>query len=91
MKIVQGDINQSPIEGLQDLFSRDGISIKTKQKISLESQPTGQFIGVFNLKRIAAEGVNIDLITYYDSLEQLIEAHDLKNAEDIHRITVSDL
>jgi hypothetical protein len=91
MKIVKRDINQSAFEGLQDLFSREGISIKTKQKISFELQPTRQLIGVFNLKSIPAQGINIDLITDYNSLEHLIEAHDLKNAEEIYRITVSDL
>jgi hypothetical protein len=91
MKIVERNINRSSIEGLQELFSRVGISIKTKQKISFELQPTRQLIGVFNLKRIAAQGINIDLITDYNSVEHLIEVHDLKNAEEIQRITVSDL
>jgi hypothetical protein len=91
MKIVHQNIDQSLIEGLQELFSREGISIKTKQKISFELQPNRQLIGVFNLKNIAAQGINIDLITEYDSLNHLIEVHGLKNAEEIHRITVSDL
>jgi hypothetical protein len=91
MKIVKRDINQSPFEELQELFFREGISIKTKQNISFELQPTRQLIGVFNLKSIAAQGINIDLITDYHTLEHMIEAHGLKNAEDIYRITVSDL
>jgi|GEM_PF-3343006 len=91
MKIIHQNIDQSRLEGIQELFSREGLSIETKQKISFELQSTRQLIGVFNLKNIAAQGINIDLITDYNSLEQLIEAHDLKNTEDIHRITVSDL
>lgn len=91
MKIVKQDIDLPLLKGFQELFAKDGISVRTKKKISFERHPTGQFIATFNLLSDPEHGINIDLLTDYNNLEQLVQVHGLCKPDDIHSVTPSDL